>query len=283
MITIISACFTGFAKVAEIDDIWDIHYNNRPMVIEAYASWCPPCKVYAPILERLSREYEGRVDFYKVNIDNPNAEDFVVRYEVNSVPLTVFLWDPKGDATVKHSVERGLMSYDELKRFVEETLNKQFKQSAYNVPSSLNWSSGSSYDSFMAYTDYTSDMSPFEGEWIGKENGFESKLWFFKEGAEFQCVGGALDPERYSLVNTVYWIALEFGWDDEKNTLFLSDVTPSQPSSTFSKIDNGTFRLRYFTKCGDRIVMDVEEYPVSNGHLSSSPSQKYAVEYMRCQ
>lgn len=97
------------------------------------------------IIERLAREYEDCVDFYKVNIDNPDAVEFIDRYEVNSVPLTVFLWDPKGDATVKHSVERGLMGYDELKQYIEDILDKQFKQSTYNVPSSLDWSSGSTF------------------------------------------------------------------------------------------------------------------------------------------
>lgn len=283
LIILISAGLCGSAKVTEIDDIWDIQYNNRPMVVEAYASWCPPCKIYAPIVERLSREYEGRVDFYKVNIDNPDAVDFVDRYEVRSVPLTVFLWDPQGDATVKHSVERGLMGYDELKYYIEETLGKQFKQSAYSVPSSLGWSSGSSSDAFMTYTDFIPEMAPFEGEWIGHENGYESKLWFFKEGTEFQGVGGVLDPERFSLVNSVYWIALGFGWDEEKNTLFISDVLPSEPASPFSKINNGTFRYRYFTKSGDKVIMNVEEYNVSNGHLPSSPSRTYAAEYTRCQ
>ena len=281
IITIFSI-FCSSAEVTEIDDIWDIQYNNRPMVIEAYASWCQPCRVYSPIVQRLSREYEGRVDFYKVNIENPDAEEFVYRYEVNSVPLTVFLWDPQGDATVKHSVERGLMGYDELKHYIEETLSKQFKQSAYTVPSSFGWSSGSSYDAFMGYTDFTADMAPFEGEWIGTENGFESKLWFFREGSEFQGVGGTLDPQRFSLVNSVYWVALGFGWDDEKNTLYISDVLPSEPTSAFSKINNGTFRYRYFTKINNKIVMDVEEYIVSHGNLSSSPSLTYTVEYTRC-
>lgn len=126
LMAILAIAINGKAEVVEIDDIWDIRYNNRPMVIEAYASWCPPCRAYSPIIERLAREYDGRVDFYKVNIDNPDAEDFIYRYEVSSVPLTVFLWDPLGDATVKHSVERGLMGYDEVKRYIEEALSKHY-------------------------------------------------------------------------------------------------------------------------------------------------------------
>lgn len=132
------------AHVEEINDIWDIKYNNRPMVVEAYASWCAPCKVYKPIFAKLAREYEGKVDFYKVNIENSDAEDFVVRYEINSVPTTVFLWDSKGDATVEHSVVKGLISYDELRDLIEEMLNKQYSFKSRQM-SSLSWSDFSPY------------------------------------------------------------------------------------------------------------------------------------------
>lgn len=113
----------GNAQVQEISSMGDIKYHNRPMIIEAYATWCQPCRVYQPIFERVAEEYKGRVDFYRMDADCPDAHDTV---EINSVPTTIFLWDPKGDATVKYSVEAGLMSYDELKQYVELTISKQF-------------------------------------------------------------------------------------------------------------------------------------------------------------
>ena len=278
MLMIASGLQSG-AKVTEIDDIWDIQYNNRPMVIEAYASWCQPCRIYSPIVERLSREYEGKVDFYKVDVDNPDAVDFIDRYEVNSVPLTVFLWDPLGDATVKHSVQQGLMGYDELKYYIEETMGKQYRPREYSQPYTFNWESGAKYE---GADTYTPRMAPFEGEWQGVENGFQSKLWFYKRDNEFEGYGGTLNPSLYSLVGTVYWLTLGFGWDDEKDTLFLSDVLPSEPTSTFSRINNGKFRMRYFKMSNGRLNMEVEEYTVNNGQLSSAPSHTYTVEYQRC-
>lgn len=283
-ILIASATPSVFSEVTEIDDIWDIQYNHRPMVVEAYASWCAPCKVYGPIVERLSMEYDGKVDFYKVNVDNPDAADFIDRYEINSVPTTVFLWDPEGDATVKHSVERGLIGYDELKYYIEKTLQKQYKrksQSAYSVPSALSWSSGISSEGLMSYTDFISEMVPFVGEWIGEDYGFESKLWFFREGQEFQGVGGTLNPERFSLVNSVYWLALSFGWDEERNMLYITDVLPSEPSSLFNHVNNGTYRERYFTPVNGNLEMKVEEYYVRNGSLSETPVRRYTATYHR--
>lgn len=282
LMLIIASGLQSAAKVTEIDDIWDIKYNNRPMVIEAYASWCQPCRIYRPIVERLSREYEGTVDFYKVNVDNPDAVDFIDRYEVNSVPLTVFLWDPSGDATVKHSVEQGLMNYDELKYHIEETISKQYKQNTYSSTSAFGWSSGLSADAAMAYTDFIPDMQNFLGEWQGSYNGNESKLWFFKQGGELQGVGGALDSQMFSLINSVYWVARKFDWDHKRNALLLTDILPETPMSPFAHIDDGIFRERYLQVHNRRIIMEVEEFKVADGLVYREPFNTYTVEYHRC-
>lgn len=241
---VIATALQCAAQVTEIDDIWDIQYNHRPIVIEAYASWCQPCRKYSPIVERLAREYEGKVDFYKVNVDNPDAEDFVYRYEVNSVPLTVFLWDPNGDACVKHSIQRGLMSYNELKYYIEETIAKQYRPNSYSSTSVLGWSSGLEADAAMANADFVVDMRHFLGEWQGLDNGNESKLWFFKEGSEFHGVGGSPDSQMCSLTNSVYWIARKFDWYFKRDALVITDLLPGTPMFPFAYIDNGIFRAR---------------------------------------
>lgn len=271
------------AKVLEINDIWDIEYNKRPMVIDAYASWCAPCRIYSPIFERLAREYDGIADFYRVNIDNPDAEDFVIRYEINSVPTTVFLWDPLGDACVKSNVERGMMSYDELKFNIEQTIKKQYRfEAAKLMQSELEWDRFSPHE-FCVYKDYDADFLRFEGEWIGTENGCESRFWVTRKGNEIQIFGGTLDSGRQQLVDTVYWILLGADLVDNEQVLCLSDVLPLAPTSPsdIAGTGKGMLSIRTFKASGDNLIMSVEEYAVRDNHADSSPSKTYTVTYTK--
>ncbi len=46
-----------------------LHQNPRPIVVEVWAPWCLPCRTISPALERLSQQYLGRVDLWKINAD----------------------------------------------------------------------------------------------------------------------------------------------------------------------------------------------------------------------
>ncbi|MGR3343498.1 MAG: thioredoxin [Paracoccaceae bacterium] len=64
------------ATVPVTDDTFDAEVRNSglPVVVDFWAEWCGPCKQIGPALEELSSDFDGKVKFVKVNVDdNPNA------------------------------------------------------------------------------------------------------------------------------------------------------------------------------------------------------------------
>jgi len=79
-------------KVMDYDknpETW-VFKGKRPCVIDFYADWCGPCKIASPVLEELALEYQGKVDFYKVNIDKEKELAYV--FGIQSIPS--FLYCP---------------------------------------------------------------------------------------------------------------------------------------------------------------------------------------------
>ncbi|MBR1585372.1 MAG: thioredoxin [Clostridia bacterium] len=58
-------------------------------VVDFSATWCGPCKMLAPVVEAVSEEYAGQVDFYNVDVDD--APELAGEYKVQSVPCLVLM------------------------------------------------------------------------------------------------------------------------------------------------------------------------------------------------
>ena len=64
-----------------------------PVIVDFSADWCPPCRVLAPVYRRLSAEYQGRLGFASVDIDeNPLV---YVRYRIQAAPTLIIFKDGK--------------------------------------------------------------------------------------------------------------------------------------------------------------------------------------------
>ena len=63
--------------------------GDKPCIIDFYADWCGPCKVVAPVLEELSKEYEGKVDIYKV--DTEVERELSQIFGIRSIPSILFV------------------------------------------------------------------------------------------------------------------------------------------------------------------------------------------------
>ena len=60
-----------------------------PAIIDFYADWCGPCKMVAPILEELSKQYDGKVLIYKVDTDA--EEELAAIFNIRSIPSFLFI------------------------------------------------------------------------------------------------------------------------------------------------------------------------------------------------
>jgi len=63
--------------------------GDKPAIVDFYADWCGPCRMVAPVLDDLSKEYAGKVDVYKVNTDK--EPDIASAFGVQSIPTILFI------------------------------------------------------------------------------------------------------------------------------------------------------------------------------------------------
>jgi thioredoxin 1 len=61
------------------------------VMVDFWATWCGPCKIIAPVVEELAKEYAGKVKFVKVNTDE--NQDLAGRYNIRGIPTLMFFKD----------------------------------------------------------------------------------------------------------------------------------------------------------------------------------------------
>ena len=73
------------------ENIKDIINSGKPVVIDFWAEWCGPCRMVGPIVEELAKEYEGKVQIGKMNVDD-NVET-PETYGIRNIPTILFFKD----------------------------------------------------------------------------------------------------------------------------------------------------------------------------------------------
>ena len=88
---------------------------DKPVLVDFWATWCGPCRMMAPVVEALSQEYAGRVDVYKVNVDD--CGDLAAQYRIMSIPTLMLFKDGKAVDKVI-----GAQPVDVLKNMLDRAL-----------------------------------------------------------------------------------------------------------------------------------------------------------------
>ncbi|MBP1691288.1 MAG: trxA [Bacteroidetes bacterium] len=81
---------TFVEKVFDFESNQDWKFEgNLPCIIDFYADWCAPCRMVAPILEDLAKEYDGKLNVYK--IDTEKEQELAAMFGIRSIPSLLFV------------------------------------------------------------------------------------------------------------------------------------------------------------------------------------------------
>ncbi|MBO5902090.1 MAG: thioredoxin [Alistipes sp.] len=75
-------------RVAKLSGGWEF-LGDKPALVDFYASWCRPCQMLSPIIDELAEEYAGKVDIYKVNVDD--EQEVAAHFNVRSIPTLAYI------------------------------------------------------------------------------------------------------------------------------------------------------------------------------------------------
>jgi thioredoxin 1 len=90
--------------------------TDEPALVDFWATWCGPCRALAPILEEIGKEYDGRANVIKVNVDE--SPKTAANYGVRSIPTLLFIREGKVRETLV-----GLTTKDKLAALIDRNLS----------------------------------------------------------------------------------------------------------------------------------------------------------------
>ena len=85
---------------------------DKPVLVDYWAEWCGPCKMIAPILEEVSKDYDGRLQVAKMNVDE--NRDVPAKFGIRGIPTLMLFKDGQLAAT-----KVGALSKSQLTSFID--------------------------------------------------------------------------------------------------------------------------------------------------------------------
>lgn len=91
------------------------YQGDKPAIIDFYADWCRPCKMLAPTLDELAKEYEGKIVIYKVNTEK--ARQVSAAFGISSIPAILFV-----PLNGQPQMSQGLLPKESLESAIKDVL-----------------------------------------------------------------------------------------------------------------------------------------------------------------
>jgi len=76
------------SQVVSNTNISEILAGEQPVMIDFWASWCGPCRMLAPTVDEIEKEYEGKVVVAKCNVDD--ADEVAMQFRIRNIPTLMF-------------------------------------------------------------------------------------------------------------------------------------------------------------------------------------------------